>query len=194
MAFDRRQWASVLVAIVAGAQVSIAQDISKPQAVLDDAVRELELVQHQKLLKVQTAPGAMLSAFTTDGCSGGLSSVWETATGAIGAIAKRHGTHPPWEACCLAHDRLYHAGAPTGTDAAASYSARLHADEALRNCVRQTGENRMAALSAQYGLGEREVRSLYEGLSSVIFRAVRVGGAPCTGLSWRWGYGWPQCG
>ena len=59
--------------------------------------------------------------------------------------------------------------------------------------MRQTGEDRVAALSAEYGLSESDVRTLYEGLSSVIYRAVRVGGAPCTGLSWRWGYGWPQC-
>jgi len=23
---------------------------------------------------------------------------------------------------------------------------------------------------------------------------VRVAGGPCTGLDWRWGYGWPDCG
>ena len=106
MTRKRRQWVSIIVAFVAGAQVSIAQDSAKPQGLLEDAVRDLELAQHEKLLKVQTAPGATLSVFETDGCSGGLSSIWETATGAIRAIAKRHGTHPPWEACCVAHDRL----------------------------------------------------------------------------------------
>jgi hypothetical protein len=69
----------------------------------------------------------------------------------------------------------------------------LTADEALRQCVRQVGVERVAALSTEYGLGEDEVRLLYDGLAEGMYGAVRIGGAPCTGLSWRWGYGWPNC-
>lgn len=188
-----RKTASVLVAIVAGAQVSIAQDGAKSEGFIDSAMRDFEVGQHERLLRVQSAPGAALSKFTTDGCSGGLSAVWETATGAIAAIATRHGRHPPWEACCVAHDRLYHAGAPAGTGAGASFNLRLSADTALRQCVQQTGEERAASLAAEYGISESDVRRLYDGLADILYRAVRIGGAPCTGLSWRWGYGWAQC-
>jgi hypothetical protein len=51
----------------------------------------------------------------------------------------------------------------------------------------------VAALSAEYGIGEDDVRLLYNSLAEGMYGAVRIGGAPCTGLSWRWGYGWPNC-
>jgi hypothetical protein len=181
------------VAVTAVSVVAAAQAGGQPEGVIDTAVRDLELAQHEKLVHTQSAHGASLSAFTTDGCSGGLSSVWQTTTGAISAIARRHGAHPPWEACCVAQDRLYHAAAPLGADAKASYDARLKADEDLRQCVRRTGSDRLAALSAEYGLGQSEVRTIYDGIASFMYRAVRLGGAPCTKLSWRWGYGWPNC-
>jgi hypothetical protein len=187
----RRLFFSVTFMVVSA--VTAAQTGSQPEGVIDTAVRDLELAQHEKLLHAQSARGASLSAFTTDGCSGGLSSVWQTMTVAISAIARRHGAHPPWEACCVTHDRLYHAAAPPGADAQASYNARLHADADLRQCVRRTGTDRLAALSAEYGLSESEVRTIYDGIASFMYRAVRLGGAPCTGLSWRWGYGWPNC-
>jgi hypothetical protein len=69
----------------------------------------------------------------------------------------------------------------------------LEADEALRQCVRKAGVERVAALSAEYGIGEDDVRLLYNSLAEGMYGAVRIGGAPCTGLSWRWGYGWPNC-
>jgi len=181
------------VAVAAVSAVGAAEAAGQPEGVIDTAVRDLELAQHEKLVVMQSAQGSSLSAFTTDGCSGGLSTVWQTTTGAISAIARRHGAHPPWEACCVAHDRLYHAAAPSGADAQASYDARLQADEELRQCVRRTASDRLAALSAEYGLGQSEVRTIYDGIASFMYRAVRLGGAPCTGLSWRWGYGWPNC-
>ncbi len=189
----RRQAASVVVAVLAGAQISIAEDTAKSEGFIDGAVRDLELAQHDKLLKMQAAPGAVLAPFTTDGCSGGMSATWTMAAGIVAKMSKRHGAEPPWEACCVAHDRLYHAGAPAGADAAASFDARLKADEALGQCVRQTGAERVTALSAEYGVSEDDVRLLYDGLAEGMYGAVRLGGAPCTGLSWRWGYGWPQC-
>ena len=27
----------------------------------------------------------------------------------------------------------------------------------------------------------------------IMYDAVRIGGMPCTGSPWRWGYGWPGC-
>ena len=33
----------------------------------------------------------------------------------------------------------------------------------------------------------------HEAVASLMYRAVRLGGIPCSGLPWRWGYGWPEC-
>jgi len=40
---------------------------------------------------------------------------------------------------------------------------------------------------------EKQVMSLYESIAESMYTAVRLGGMPCTGLAWRWGYGWPAC-
>jgi hypothetical protein len=37
------------------------------------------------------------------------------------------------------------------------------------------------------------VDEAYAAIADAIFAAVRLGGAPCSGLSWRWGYGFPNC-
>jgi hypothetical protein len=34
---------------------------------------------------------------------------------------------------------------------------------------------------------------IYQGIADLMYRAVRLGGIPCSGLPWRWGYGWPAC-
>jgi hypothetical protein len=47
--------------------------------------------------------------------------------------------------------------------------------------------------SADYGLSGQEVETLYAAIAALMYRAVRVGGMLCTGLPWRWGYGWPEC-
>lgn len=74
-----------------------------------------------------------------------------------------------------------------------SFDARRHADEELRQCVRRIGSDRTDALAAEYGIGRDEVALIYDGIADVMYRAVRLGGAPCTGLAWRWGFGWPDC-
>ncbi len=52
---------------------------------------------------------------------------------------------------------------------------------------------RSSAIEEIYGLSETEVRNVYEVISELMYRAVRVGGIPCTTQPWRWGYGWPPC-
>nr|WP_255596676.1 hypothetical protein [Cognatishimia sp. MH4019] len=106
-----------------------------------------------------------MTPFQSDGCSGGLSEVWS-------ALPRELRADPlPFEACCVTHDRAYHAGGgealPRG-----GYMARLAADRALQACVAQSGG-----------------RALADGM----FQAVRLGGMPCSGLAWRWGYGRPAC-
>ncbi len=120
--------------------------------------RRVEERQHARLLEVQDAP---LTAFVSDGCSGGLSSVWN----GVGADPL------PFEGCCVSHDRAYHAGGGAAT-ARGSYVERLAADRAFQACVAETGSQVMA---------------------DALFQAVRLGGGPCSGLSWRWGYGRPDC-
>ena len=57
----------------------------------------LELPGHRTLMDI--AATAPLAPFTTDGCSGGLSDTWRRLTALLPALAERHGTVPPWEAC-----------------------------------------------------------------------------------------------
>lgn len=151
----------------------------------------LELPAHERFVAMKSSTGALLAPFTTDGCSGGLSAGWSFAARHVPALAAHHGEHPPWEACCLEHDRAYHR-APGG-DALMSFMARRAADEAMRACVLAEGSQRREALAAEYGLSDGMVDLLYEGIAGAMYRAVRLGGAPCTPLPWRWGYGWPQC-
>src|SRR5205823_2804324 len=112
-------------------------------------------------IEVRRRNGATLSAFTSDGCSGGLSAGWTLLASAIPAIAARHGEHPPWEPCCVTHDRSYHAGAPSDADAEASFRARRRADEELRQCVIKIGETRTPELAVAYGLSQSEFSLLY---------------------------------
>ena len=94
-------------------------------------------------------------AFTTDGCSGFMTWTWRTVLGA----------DPPWNDCCIDHDRVYWRG---GTRA-----DRIRADRDLHACVVRNGHP-MWALA--------------------MWIAVRIGGHPLLPLPWRWGYGyrWPR--
>jgi hypothetical protein len=164
-----------------------------PESSLVELERRLELARHARLLRVQTAPGAALAPFTTDGCSGGLSAGWDLLAERFPKLAEVHGGQPPWEGCCVTHDRAYHAGAPTDATPAASYNARLLADQALQACVADVATTRTAALAASYGVTASQVEAAYDWIALLMFRAVRLGGGPCSGLPWRWGYGWPEC-
>jgi hypothetical protein len=152
---------------------------------------DIEMQAHEKLALLMKDRNK-LSTFTTDGCSGGLSDTWRTISDWFPIFAKAHRKAPPWETCCVLHDRAYHA-AGGATEANESYALRLAADEALRRCVYDTRFVRSSDLQAQYGLTEHQVRSAYRIIADTMFRAVRIGGFPCTGLEWRWGYGYPHC-
>jgi len=105
--------------------------------------------------------------FVTDGCSGFMSFLWR--------VVLRE--PPPWEGCCIEHDRAYWQGGPN--------SLRLEADIKVLQCVRANGHPHWAV---------------------IMFIAVRIGGMwwlPFPSLrkvngKWRfsfnevrWGYGWP---
>jgi hypothetical protein len=89
--------------------------------------------------------------FTSDGCSGLMSWLWWTVFG--------HG--PPWEGCCVTHDRAYWMG---GTR-----EERRAADRRVRECVAARG---------------------YPVIGWIMEKAVRIGGGPWWPTHYRWGYGW----
>lgn len=169
--------------------------VLSPGAVAPEAgglARAVELAAHTRLMEVATVAGAHPDAFTTDGCSGGMSASWSVAAKAFRSFAATHAARPPWEACCVTHDRSYHAAAGAVT-AEASYAARRSADQELRACVIATGEARRDQLAEAYGMTPAQVSAAYAAGADAIFASVRVGGGPCTGLPWRWGYGFPDC-
>lgn len=147
-----------------------------------------EMKVHQQLVDL-IGPLELRSptAFTTDGCSGGMSWSWERLSALVPDLREPDGQRPPWEICCVAHDRAYHdvSGAETAKQ---SFDARLAADKSLRACVSAVGED-LDAKADDWGM----TMALYARLAESMFWAVRFGGAPCTGLPWRWGYGFEQC-
>ena len=183
-------WPMIVLLVCAGTS---AEEPGKPESALDALERRLEMGRHEQLAAVKAQPGSAIAAFTTDGCSGGLSVGWEYLAAEIQRFRAAHGTHPPWESCCITHDRAYHAGGPRDATAAESFEARKEADLALKVCVLETGVRRTLELSAEYNVSAREVEILYAAIADLMYRAVRIGGVPCTGLPWRWGYGWPEC-
>ena len=116
----------------------------------------------------------------------------DAAAPAFPALAEAHEDTPPWERCCETHDRAYHA-AGGAKEPHESYDLRLAADEALKVCVLETGRLRATDLATRYGLSEEQIGNAYKAIANTMFDAVRAGGLPCSGLSWRWGYGYPPC-
>ncbi|MFW2371498.1 MAG: hypothetical protein ACN4GM_00095 [Gammaproteobacteria bacterium] len=155
---------------------------------VSDAIIAMEELQMTWLVKEQSRPGISINAFTSDGCSGGMSDAWAFMAQAIPAFHQRLGELPPWQDCCVAHDRVYWQG-----ETEQGYQRRLEADKALQACVEQVGEQSSEALSKQYGLTRDKVIQLFNISAGMMYQAVRMGGKPCSYLPWRWGYGWPQC-
>lgn len=155
--------------------------------------RQIELRAHRALEMVRNRPGVTLASFTTDGCSGGMSRVWSLVADIFPDIAKSHRARPPWEACCVTHDHAYHAAGPD-SDPERSFESRLQADEALRKCVFATADDHSDGFGTQYGMTSERMRATYSAIAEAMYLSVRLGGGPCTGLPWRWGYGYPHCG
>jgi hypothetical protein len=179
---------SVFVAVVL-----VAQGEGAPDPTVDTIERGLELDRHKRLIARIAETDAVLSGFTTDGCSGGLSAGWENFADRFPEFAVRHGVLPPWQECCVTHDQQYHVGSAGTVSASESFEWRKQADLDLKSCVIQMGMQRSAELQKIYGLTESQVNDFYIAISELMYRAVRVGGIPCTDQPWRWGYGWPEC-
>lgn len=178
---------AVLCAGVAATSVQ-AQEDSAAQRLQ----KTLEMPGHRALVSVIADPETELAPFETDGCSGGMSWSWRVVADLLPDFAEAEGAHPPWEACCVTHDRAYH-NAGGATEAEVSFAARLDADAALRQCVIDQGEAELSTLAARYEVTEDRVRLAYGLVADSMFNAVRFGGGPCSPLPWRWGYGYPAC-
>ncbi len=159
---------------------------------LEQLARGMQLRAHALLLERVTEQGGVPSTFTTDGCSGGLSASWGLVAGHWPGFAARYQSSPPFEACCITHDRAYH-GISGARTPEASYAARLQADQQLRHCVRHVGAVQVEELATDYGVSPGTLERGFWQLSQAMYFAVRFGGGPCSGLSWRWGYGYPGC-
>lgn len=168
-------------------------NIESNDAAADDSNINLELSLQQRFQDQLNLPGNVLAEFTTDGCSGGLSVGWDYFAEQAGFFRTRHGDRPPWESCCVEHDRAYHLGGGAGLTPTQGFAARLQADDELRACVIDTATDRTDQLRDEYGVDDNHVEALYASIADSMHMAVRLGGMPCTGLSWRWGYGWPNC-
>ena len=167
--------------------------LAKESSGFEEQINNFELNQHSKLLAKIAAPTSTLVPFTSDGCSGGLSVGWQYMAGKISAFESIHGQHPPWESCCISHDKVYHSGALQNDNSSMSFSRRKEADTQLQTCVIETGKTRSSVLLAEYNITAEELETIYQTIGELMYRAVRLGGMPCTGLPWRWGFGWPGC-
>ncbi len=172
---------------------TFAQDPVTPSPTIDAVERALEMSRHERLLTRIGENDVGLSGFTTDGCSGGLSYGWEQFSARFPDFSVQHGQQPPWQECCVIHDRQYHAGGAGTSSVSESFERRKEADLDLKACVVDSGVQDSAVLEDIDGLTEAQVRDRYKAISELMYRAVRLGGIPCTNRSWRWGYGWPRC-
>jgi hypothetical protein len=186
-------WHLTALAMLVAISTAWAQDVTHEPTTVAGLAYQIEIARHQRLAEVRASPSVRLAPFKSDGCSGGLSAGWDLLAQALPQLARRHGDQPPWQQCCVTHDQAYHAGGGRHADARASYVARRRADEQLRECVLRTGKKRISVLMSDYNLSREQVSKLYRGIADAMYRAVRVGGIPCTALPWRWGFGWPRC-
>ncbi len=157
-----------------------------------DIGRAVERPAHERLMRLVRAPDTPLAPFETDGCSGGMSSLWAFIAEQFPDFAEVHRNEPPWQECCVVHDRAYH-NAGGAREADASFDARLEADRALRACVVESASARVDELVEVYDTSEAVIRDTYEAIGVAMFQAVRLGGGPCSGLPWQWGFGYPAC-
>ncbi|MEM7319263.1 MAG: hypothetical protein AAF408_09610 [Pseudomonadota bacterium] len=159
-------------------------------ATAEDLGKTFEMPAHRALMRV--VGSADLTPFESDGCSGGLSSSWSLVAETFPDFAATYEQAPPWETCCVIHDRAYHNGGGA-MDAERSWQARLQADTALDQCVRGVAERRMGEFEILYNATPDQIRAAYGTIAGAMFLAVRFGGGPCSGLPWRWGFGYPSC-
>jgi len=150
--------------------------------------RDLENWNLSRLALIQSAPESKLIEFETDGCSGGLSGTWNGFAKTFPEFKQHFSDRPPWEPCCVTHDRAYWKGEIDG-----GFDKRLQADKTLRQCVFDYGIENSTRLASKFNISEENILTQINLTSTLMYHAVRLGGKPCSFLPWRWGYGWPHC-
>lgn len=149
------------------------------------------LDERQKMMRLQqTKERYALDTFKSDGCSGAVSDAWRLAARELpDTFPKLAGNYaevdePPFEYACIAHDRIYHKGE-------GGYVGRLKADNALREEILTYSMSHLEDIKERTGLEHDEsALFLYEIIAEAVYRGVRIGGAPCTGQQYAWGYGY----
>jgi hypothetical protein len=131
-----------------------------------------------------------IAKFESDGCSGNVSKSWDLVVHQIMNISTttaekyKYFKNIPFENLCVKHDETYHKGN-------GGYSARLRADNQLREGIIEFGINNVEEIKKVTSLKtDEEIIFLYEIIAETIYRAVRLGGSPCTGMSYAWGFGY----
>lgn len=157
---------------------------------LDDIILKVEMKQHQKLI-TKAKKREKSALFSSDGCSGGLSIGWEYLSNKFDSIEKYHPEFSPLEYCCIQHDRYYHIGGFKAKSPKESFDQRKKADLKLKKCVADIYKK--ISIQNKYALNSKEIRKFYKITAELMYKSVRLGGIPCSGLSWRWGYGYPHC-
>lgn len=155
---------------------------------IDQIGRDIEQPRFERLARIQNDPQNKLSPFATDGCSGGLSSGWRFLATALPAFKDKFGDKPPYEGCCVEHDRAYWRG-----ETVQGFDKRLQADQTLKQCVATYGKQHKQEFAQEFHLSPEIIMQNFTIISTLMYKAVRVGGIPCSKFSWRWGYGWPPC-
>ncbi len=156
------------------------------QTWLDDSIRDFEELRLRQLETVQSSDN--IDAFSTDGCSGFQSQNWAVLAQTFPGFKKQFGQNPPWESCCVAHDKVYWRG-----EVETGYTKRKQADKMLKQCIITTGHKMVPQLSLKYSVSTEQVHQAFSATAELMYRAVRLGGLPCSLLPWRWGYGWKNC-
>ena len=155
---------------------------------LEEIEKRLEELSLERLAHVQADPNQKLDPFVTDGCSGGMSDGWRYVAAVFPSFDAKFSSRPPWESCCVEHDRSYWRG-----ETVDGYAKRKKADQILKMCVTDTGQAMSEDLSEELNAAPAQIESAFAIAGELMYKAVRVGGKPCTIFSWRWGYGWPLC-
>ena len=125
---------------ITGLLLACLSTVCAAQNPLDEVAEALEKRQMQRLAAQQQRHGVHIAAFNSDGCSGGMSHSWKLLAESLPPFARYIGDAPPWEHCCLEHDRAYWQGE---TDQ--GFEKRLESDAQLRACVRLRKDWRLRA-------------------------------------------------
>lgn len=90
----------------------------------------------------------------------------------------------PFESACVEHDYLYYKGE-------GGYEARLMVDNKLRSDIINYAISNWQEITEKTPLKTKEeVIFAFEKIAEMIYRGVRIGGSPCTGQPYAWGFGY----